>query len=150
MLQFLRDEEAEPPTTVVVAKVPESLLEKEEKCRKKMVSDPPYSQSGWSNKGIRGIYWPAKGQVASIRPINQLFYHRVSAAAGLHCGRHWDGQLCWDDTPAGSTATQNCPDTTESAGDKRNIESSSNLCIFQKNKECPCMLCNHYSCRSSA
>ncbi|KAM8883847.1 calcitonin gene-related peptide type 1 receptor [Synchiropus picturatus] len=29
---------------------------------------------------------------------------------GLYCGRTWDGYLCWDDTPAGTLATQNCPD----------------------------------------
>lgn len=44
-----------------------------------------------------------------------------SASAGLHCGRHWDGQLCWDDTPAGSTVTQSCPDSSEPAGRKINI-----------------------------
>uniref|UniRef100_A0A8C6Q5M6 Calcitonin gene-related peptide type 1 receptor n=1 Tax=Nothobranchius furzeri TaxID=105023 RepID=A0A8C6Q5M6_NOTFU len=30
--------------------------------------------------------------------------------AGLYCGRYWDGWLCWDDTPAGSYASQRCPD----------------------------------------
>ncbi|XP_017280153.1 calcitonin gene-related peptide type 1 receptor isoform X1 [Kryptolebias marmoratus] len=30
--------------------------------------------------------------------------------AGLYCGRNWDGWLCWDDTPAGNDASQNCPD----------------------------------------
>ncbi|KAM8841240.1 calcitonin gene-related peptide type 1 receptor [Spinachia spinachia] len=30
--------------------------------------------------------------------------------SGRHCGRHWDGWLCWDDTPAGTFASQNCPD----------------------------------------
>ncbi|XP_034561232.1 calcitonin gene-related peptide type 1 receptor [Notolabrus celidotus] len=30
--------------------------------------------------------------------------------SGLHCGRNWDGWLCWDDTPAGTYASQNCPD----------------------------------------
>uniref|UniRef100_A0A8C2ZL08 G-protein coupled receptors family 2 profile 1 domain-containing protein n=1 Tax=Cyclopterus lumpus TaxID=8103 RepID=A0A8C2ZL08_CYCLU len=28
----------------------------------------------------------------------------------LHCSRSWDGLLCWDDTPAGTFASQNCPD----------------------------------------
>ncbi|XP_075900416.1 calcitonin gene-related peptide type 1 receptor [Nelusetta ayraudi] len=80
VLQFLRDEEVEPPTTAVARELPESVLEKEEKCRKKMASDPPYSQSG------------------------------------LHCGRHWDGQLCWDDIPAGRSASQKCPNGSEPAG----------------------------------
>ncbi|KAJ6666776.1 hypothetical protein lerEdw1_020500 [Lerista edwardsae] len=30
--------------------------------------------------------------------------------AGLFCNRTWDGWLCWDDTPAGKLADQNCPD----------------------------------------
>ncbi|XP_056154273.1 calcitonin gene-related peptide type 1 receptor [Lampris incognitus] len=40
---------------------------------------------------------------------------------GLYCSRNWDGWLCWDDTPAGTYASQNCPnyfvdfDSTEKA-----------------------------------
>ncbi|XP_010772958.1 calcitonin gene-related peptide type 1 receptor [Notothenia coriiceps] len=30
--------------------------------------------------------------------------------SGSHCSRNWDGWLCWDDTPAGTYASQNCPD----------------------------------------
>ncbi|XP_050922100.1 calcitonin gene-related peptide type 1 receptor isoform X2 [Lates calcarifer] len=33
-------------------------------------------------------------------------YHK----SGLYCSRNWDGWLCWDDTPAGTYASQNCPD----------------------------------------
>ncbi|XP_045915119.1 calcitonin gene-related peptide type 1 receptor [Micropterus dolomieu] len=33
-------------------------------------------------------------------------YHK----SGLYCGRNWDGWLCWGDTPAGTYASQNCPD----------------------------------------
>ena len=29
---------------------------------------------------------------------------------GLFCSRSWDGWLCWDDAPAGTYASQNCPD----------------------------------------
>ncbi|XP_019118178.1 calcitonin gene-related peptide type 1 receptor isoform X2 [Larimichthys crocea] len=29
--------------------------------------------------------------------------------SGLHCKRNWDGWLCWDDTPAGTYTSQNCP-----------------------------------------
>nr|XP_048293315.1 calcitonin receptor [Myodes glareolus] len=29
---------------------------------------------------------------------------------GPYCNRTWDGWLCWDDTPAGVTAYQHCPD----------------------------------------
>ena len=28
---------------------------------------------------------------------------------GLHCSRNWDGWLCWEDTAAGTHASQNCP-----------------------------------------
>lgn len=108
VLQFLRDEEAVQPTMTTVSEAPESLREREEKCRKKMASDPPYSQSGLLKFSL-------------IRPINQLFYLRFSAVVGLHCGRHWDGQLCWDDTPAGSTAFHERRDSSEAAGEKTNI-----------------------------
>ncbi|XP_077599040.1 calcitonin gene-related peptide type 1 receptor [Stigmatopora nigra] len=30
--------------------------------------------------------------------------------SGLYCNRTWDGWTCWDDTAAGTQATQNCPD----------------------------------------
>uniref|UniRef100_A0A8C3G228 G-protein coupled receptors family 2 profile 1 domain-containing protein n=1 Tax=Cyclopterus lumpus TaxID=8103 RepID=A0A8C3G228_CYCLU len=29
---------------------------------------------------------------------------------GTFCRRMWDGLLCWDETPAGTSVTQNCPD----------------------------------------
>ncbi|XP_029369952.1 calcitonin gene-related peptide type 1 receptor isoform X2 [Echeneis naucrates] len=29
--------------------------------------------------------------------------------SGLYCRRNWDGWLCWDDTPAGTHTSQNCP-----------------------------------------
>ncbi|XP_029920428.1 calcitonin gene-related peptide type 1 receptor [Myripristis murdjan] len=41
--------------------------------------------------------------------------------SGLFCSRNWDGWLCWDDTPAGTYTSQNCPnyfvdfDSTEKA-----------------------------------
>uniref|UniRef100_A0A672M3G4 G-protein coupled receptors family 2 profile 1 domain-containing protein n=1 Tax=Sinocyclocheilus grahami TaxID=75366 RepID=A0A672M3G4_SINGR len=28
---------------------------------------------------------------------------------GPYCNRTWDGWLCWDDTPAGTYTSQNCP-----------------------------------------
>uniref|UniRef100_A0A3Q3CX42 Calcitonin gene-related peptide type 1 receptor n=1 Tax=Haplochromis burtoni TaxID=8153 RepID=A0A3Q3CX42_HAPBU len=33
-----------------------------------------------------------------------------STKTGLYCNRDWDGWLCWDDTPAGTTVSQSCPD----------------------------------------
>uniref|UniRef100_A0A672IQJ1 Calcitonin gene-related peptide type 1 receptor n=1 Tax=Salarias fasciatus TaxID=181472 RepID=A0A672IQJ1_SALFA len=32
---------------------------------------------------------------------------------GIFCGRMWDGFLCWDETPAGTSVTQNCPDQSD-------------------------------------
>ncbi|KAM4631513.1 calcitonin gene-related peptide type 1 receptor [Polymixia lowei] len=29
--------------------------------------------------------------------------------SGLYCSRNWDGWLCWDDTPAATYTSQNCP-----------------------------------------
>uniref|UniRef100_A0A8C4T824 G-protein coupled receptors family 2 profile 1 domain-containing protein n=1 Tax=Erpetoichthys calabaricus TaxID=27687 RepID=A0A8C4T824_ERPCA len=29
---------------------------------------------------------------------------------GPHCNRTWDGWLCWEDSPAGTTVVQLCPD----------------------------------------
>uniref|UniRef100_A0AAX7T429 Calcitonin gene-related peptide type 1 receptor n=1 Tax=Astatotilapia calliptera TaxID=8154 RepID=A0AAX7T429_ASTCA len=33
-----------------------------------------------------------------------------STKTGPYCNRDWDGWLCWDDTPAGTTVSQSCPD----------------------------------------
>ncbi|XP_072303407.1 calcitonin gene-related peptide type 1 receptor [Eucyclogobius newberryi] len=37
--------------------------------------------------------------------------HRDPAynSTGFYCARNWDGWLCWDDTPAGTLTSQNCP-----------------------------------------
>lgn len=40
-------------------------------------------------------------------PVNVNSAH--VGVAGLYCSRNWDGWLCWDDTPAGTYAFQNCP-----------------------------------------
>ncbi len=39
-----------------------------------------------------------------------MFLCAYACAKGLFCSRNWDGWLCWDDTPAGTYASQNCPD----------------------------------------
>lgn len=33
---------------------------------------------------------------------------------GSYCNRTWDGWLCWDDTPAGSTSVRHCPNYFQS------------------------------------
>ncbi|XP_076864903.1 calcitonin gene-related peptide type 1 receptor isoform X2 [Brachyhypopomus gauderio] len=46
------------------------------------------------------------GQYKCFEKMNRdLPYNR----SGLYCNRTWDGWLCWDDTPAGTFASQNCP-----------------------------------------
>uniref|UniRef100_A0A8C7PH06 Calcitonin gene-related peptide type 1 receptor n=1 Tax=Oncorhynchus mykiss TaxID=8022 RepID=A0A8C7PH06_ONCMY len=52
--------------------------------------------------------------------LNQHGYHSILQRyaipsvilhdAGVFCSRMWDGLLCWDETPVGTYATQNCPD----------------------------------------
>lgn len=45
-----------------------------------------------------------------------------AGAAGSYCSRNWDGWLCWDDTQAGTVASQSCPDylfNTDPAGEQR-------------------------------
>ncbi len=44
------------------------------------------------------------------RPVNITLFFVTVGVSGLYCGRNWDGWLCWDDTPAGTLASQNCPD----------------------------------------
>lgn len=39
--------------------------------------------------------------------------HCCFLPAGVFCGRVWDGLLCWDETPAGTTVTQSCPGRPE-------------------------------------
>ncbi|XP_030265738.1 calcitonin gene-related peptide type 1 receptor-like isoform X2 [Sparus aurata] len=36
--------------------------------------------------------------------------HRKTKTIGPECNRTWDGWLCWEETEAGVTAEQNCPD----------------------------------------
>uniref|UniRef100_A0A8D0D715 G-protein coupled receptors family 2 profile 1 domain-containing protein n=1 Tax=Sander lucioperca TaxID=283035 RepID=A0A8D0D715_SANLU len=37
-------------------------------------------------------------------------YSNVHFTPIYYNNRTWDGWLCWDDTPAGTFASQNCPD----------------------------------------
>ncbi|KAK2830252.1 hypothetical protein Q5P01_018183 [Channa striata] len=40
----------------------------------------------------------------------KIYHNQPFNKSGLYCSRNWDGWLCWDDTAAGTTASQNCPD----------------------------------------
>lgn len=81
VLQFLRDEEAQPPTAAAAAaaEVPESLVEREDKCRKKMATDPPYSQSGWRRGGA--------GLNSMESSIKVVFSRRCRSALQAPLGR---------------------------------------------------------------
>lgn len=47
----------------------------------------------------------------TVLSLGRIFqWQLLSKLPGLYCNRTWDGWLCWDDTPAGVTAYQNCPD----------------------------------------
>ncbi|KAG9279791.1 calcitonin gene-related peptide type 1 receptor [Astyanax mexicanus] len=46
------------------------------------------------------------GQYKCFEKMNRDLPYNKS---GLYCNRTWDGWLCWDDTPAGTYTTQNCP-----------------------------------------
>ncbi|XP_039204829.1 calcitonin gene-related peptide type 1 receptor-like isoform X2 [Crotalus tigris] len=48
----------------------------------------------------------AKAQFECYQKFLQVPVHENT---GSYCNRTWDGWLCWDDTPAGKTAEQNCP-----------------------------------------
>nr|XP_040044787.1 calcitonin gene-related peptide type 1 receptor [Gasterosteus aculeatus aculeatus]XP_040044788.1 calcitonin gene-related peptide type 1 receptor [Gasterosteus aculeatus aculeatus]FAA00374.1 TPA: calcitonin receptor [Gasterosteus aculeatus] len=50
---------------------------------------------------------PREGQYDCLRPSQKDFRDNRT---GTFCGRMWDGLLCWDETPAGTSVTQNCPD----------------------------------------
>lgn len=49
----------------------------------------------------------------------------LSVILGLYCSRMWDGWLCWDDTPAGTITSQNCPgyfEDVEPTGEQREFD----------------------------
>ena len=50
------------------------------------------------------------GHLWSLRVDERLSVSLSAGVAGLFCSRSWDGWLCWDDAPAGTYASQNCPD----------------------------------------
>ncbi|XP_061112497.1 calcitonin gene-related peptide type 1 receptor isoform X2 [Conger conger] len=53
----------------------------------------------------------ADDQKKCIEKINRGQPHNRT---GPYCNRTWDGWFCWDDTPAGTFASQNCPDYARS------------------------------------
>ena len=96
--------------------VQKMIFENEKKCFEKMERDPPYHKSG--TNPLRHYDPPTNiflfyinmgfyvGQLYNKDTCEPFF---VFIAAGLFCSRNWDGWLCWDDTPAGTYASQSCP-----------------------------------------
>uniref|UniRef100_A0AAV2KRQ6 Calcitonin gene-related peptide type 1 receptor n=1 Tax=Knipowitschia caucasica TaxID=637954 RepID=A0AAV2KRQ6_KNICA len=41
--------------------------------------------------------------------FEKMYREPALNSSDVHCGRNWDGWLCWDDTPAGTLTSQNCP-----------------------------------------
>ncbi|XP_053482227.1 calcitonin gene-related peptide type 1 receptor [Ictalurus furcatus] len=51
-----------------------------------------------------------KIMTAQFECYQKIMMDNSNVKADLMCNRTWDGWLCWDDTDAGVTAHQNCPD----------------------------------------
>lgn len=74
----------------------------------------------YSYQGSGGIMWCCvrqhSVQIKTLRmcvssdPVIVVTPSSSLLPAGTFCGRVWDGGLCWDETPAGTSVTQNCPD----------------------------------------
>ena len=82
------------------------MLENEYKCLLKINRDPPFNKSGTDPSHCVTL-------VTCSHILSHTWKHTdggCTGVAGLFCSRSWDGWLCWDDTPAGSYASQNCPD----------------------------------------
>ncbi|XP_075897486.1 calcitonin gene-related peptide type 1 receptor-like isoform X2 [Nelusetta ayraudi] len=67
--------------------------------------DPPSHQAGHSAREHR----IAMAQYECFQRIVKES-HRKTRVAGLECNTTWDGWLCWDQTEAGVTTEQGCPD----------------------------------------
>lgn len=80
------------------------ILDSQYKCFEKMNRDLPYNKSGRDNN-----YWGSLQHPINVLQgtFNSLLL--FVGFAGLYCSRNWDGWLCWDDTPAGTYTSQNCP-----------------------------------------
>lgn len=85
--------------------VMELILKNEEKCLKKMKQDPPYNKSSTGVCFWHQCSFYMKDFYALLKICNVCVW-----AIGLYCSRNWDGWLCWDDTPAGTYVSQNCPE----------------------------------------
>ena len=62
------------------------------------------NQHGYPSKGVNGTL-----QMVPVDSETFYIYGMASFPSGHFCSRNWDGWLCWDDTPAGTSSAQFCP-----------------------------------------
>ena len=79
------------------------ILDNQYKCFEKMNRDPPFNKSG-RDYLLKPILL---SHLLCFRFLKAEVF--VSWMPGLYCSRNWDGWLCWEDTPPGTYAYQNCP-----------------------------------------
>lgn len=78
------------------------ILDNQYKCFEKMNRDLPYNKSGSGD-----IF--CERRRCFIKFSLLMLFLLLLDVSGLYCSRNWDGWLCWDDTPAGTYTSQNCP-----------------------------------------
>ncbi|KAM6903819.1 calcitonin gene-related peptide type 1 receptor [Lycodopsis pacificus] len=76
----------------------------------------PDTNRTWSNYTLCNENTQAKLKKQKMRENVYTCHQKIIRdppfnKSGQHCSRNWDGWLCWDDTPAGTFASQNCPDS---------------------------------------
>uniref|UniRef100_A0A673A5M5 G-protein coupled receptors family 2 profile 1 domain-containing protein n=1 Tax=Sphaeramia orbicularis TaxID=375764 RepID=A0A673A5M5_9TELE len=85
------------------------MEENKNKCLKKMKQDPPYNKAG-GDHFVTLVYQKMCHYMVYQCYLFMNVFCDFIGVAGLYCSREWDGWLCWDDTPAGTHASQTCPD----------------------------------------
>uniref|UniRef100_A0A8C9ZDA4 G-protein coupled receptors family 2 profile 1 domain-containing protein n=1 Tax=Sander lucioperca TaxID=283035 RepID=A0A8C9ZDA4_SANLU len=92
------------------------MLENEYECLLKLSRDPPFNKSGTDTATISPLVNPEEDEIVRKKILDSQYkcFEKINRDApynksGLHCSRNWDGWLCWDDTPAGTYTSQNCP-----------------------------------------
>ncbi|KAJ3609371.1 hypothetical protein NHX12_023894, partial [Muraenolepis orangiensis] len=61
---------------------------------------------GWRNADQGQGPAGSQGQHRCLQSANG---ERPPKPSGVYCGAMWDGVLCWEESPAGTSLTQNCP-----------------------------------------
>ncbi|CAL8364071.1 unnamed protein product [Arctogadus glacialis] len=61
---------------------------------------------GWGNLEEGQGHAESQGQQRCLQSANE---ERPSKPTGVYCSSMWDGLLCWEESPAGTYLTKNCP-----------------------------------------